>query len=742
MANPRVEIEIAAKSAGFESQFAKLTAGARAAANDMKSSFGSIQGAVAALGVSLSVAGFAAFIKGAIDAADKLNDLSKATGVGATTLGGIGFAAQQAGTDLEGVAKAFGKLNLYIADAQAGNEKALDTFRKLGISIGELKTQRTEEIFAKVADAFASFEDDANKAAGANLLFGKTYQSVLPLLDEGGDSLRKNIGYYERYSGVTEDLVRASDQFNDALTKLQLINRAFANHLAAALLPSLQQLVDRMIEAKEKSTTFRDAASGMIEPLKVLAGWALRVGTTFAILGNQIGGAAAAAQAFFSGEFKSAADILKDVVAQTKASEESFKSTLKALQGGAGADTPEWLKDTRGGPGAVRTRRPTPLFGDAGGAAKSQVDEFARAIERVNKLAAEADLELAAMFSTQEITAAQKALAQLTSSDEWQKFTKPQQDALVARYKMIDAIQRETLEWKKKHEEQEKEIKLFEELQAQQQRAKDEFTGALGKYAEENAIIEKQIGLVGKDDLARQKLTETIEFERLKKQALLADDQEGLVILEEQFNKRIELIEKLAQATAHFAEVQRINTIFADAFSDAIVSIVDGTKSLSQAFKEMERSIVQSISRIAAQKLADAIFGVGPNSSGGPGELFAKLFSGGGGGSFGDIWKWILGLFGFGGGGGGGDILTGLQGFSAGGFPPVGRLSLVGERGPELIYPRAPVGIAPLNDPSYGGRSTVHITQTVNVLPGADTRSARQAAGLLRDATIRAIKDR
>lgn len=733
MATNKVEVEIAAKATGFSTEFAKLTSQAKTASDRIKSAFGGVQTALAGLGVGLSVAGFTAFVKGAVDAADKLNDLAKATGVSATTIGGIGFAAAQAGTDLEGVAKAFGKLNLQIADAQAGNAQTVETFRKLGVSLADLKGLNSEQIFAKLADTFATYEDDANKAAAANALFGKSYQSILPLLDQGGEELRKNIGYYERYSGVTADLVVASDQFNDSLTKLQLLNRAFANHLAAALLPSLQSFVDYMVQAKESSTGFKEAAGDMAESLKYLVKFAVAGAFAFRDFGQFIGSFAAQAKALKDLNFKAIADIGDDSDARMERSKQQLleiKGIIDKISTGPSQDGFHRSPIPLGGFGK---KRKAPNFGNAGaragdGAAKSKVDEFARALERVSKLAADADLELAGMFSTQEITGAQKALATLTSSDEWKKFTAPQQAELTARLQAIDAIQRETAEWKRKNEEQEKSIRLFEEQQQQQQQAVGAFTATLGDYAEQNTFLERSIALVGKDDVARQKLAETIEYERLVRQALLADDDPAaaaarIALLETEFNKRIQLIEMLADASARFQEVQQYNQIFADNFASAVTDVVNGTKSISDAFKDMAKSIADAITRIAAQKLAESIF----NSSG-IGNIFSGLFGGGGG--F-DLGKLIGGLFG---GGGGGDILTGLQGFATGGNPPVGRFSLVGERGPELIYPRSPMTVVPINRAaSGGGTDRATVTQTINVLPGASYQTARQAAKLAAD---------
>jgi len=69
------------------------------------------------LGVGLSVGAFAEVIKGSIDAADELRDMSQKTGVAVGTLNGLGFAAGQAGGDLESIVAAAGKVNKSVAEA-------------------------------------------------------------------------------------------------------------------------------------------------------------------------------------------------------------------------------------------------------------------------------------------------------------------------------------------------------------------------------------------------------------------------------------------------------------------------------------------------------------------------------------------------------------------------------------------------------------------------------------------------
>src|SRR6185436_7495444 len=107
---------------------------------------------------------------------------------------------------------------------------------------------------------FAAAADDAIKAAYGQKLFGKNYQEILPTLDEGGDKIRKNIEYYKQYSGVTDELAKRADEFNDSLTKLNLLSGAFGKHLTAELLGPMQLLVDKLVDAKEKGDGFKESA--------------------------------------------------------------------------------------------------------------------------------------------------------------------------------------------------------------------------------------------------------------------------------------------------------------------------------------------------------------------------------------------------------------------------------------------------------------------------------------------------
>src|SRR4051794_24885455 len=84
--------------------------------------------ALEVLGIGLTVGAFAELIKGSIDAADELRDMSQKTGVAVETLNGLGFAAGQAGGDLESIVAAAGKVNKSVAEAAGGNKDMSEAF--------------------------------------------------------------------------------------------------------------------------------------------------------------------------------------------------------------------------------------------------------------------------------------------------------------------------------------------------------------------------------------------------------------------------------------------------------------------------------------------------------------------------------------------------------------------------------------------------------------------------------------
>lgn len=292
---PLLSIDIEAHYAKFVDAMNKIQASAKKSAGGIEAAFKGVNGTLASLGVGISAAGLVAIVKNAIDAADHLNDLSKKTGVAVDVLGGIGFAAAQAGGDLETAAAAAGKLNKSIAEAGSGNKESVEAFKALGISVqdvgGRLKT--ADKVIAEVADKFENYADGPEKAAIALRLFGKAGADMIPLLNDGGEALRKNIEYFQKYSGVTQDIAEKSDAFNDALEKVKLLSGAAGNQIAAELLPTLQLLVEKMVAVKESSEGFSAVGKAIRTVIEAVSVLGVNTSYVFKEIGNEIGGIAA-----------------------------------------------------------------------------------------------------------------------------------------------------------------------------------------------------------------------------------------------------------------------------------------------------------------------------------------------------------------------------------------------------------------------------------------------------------------
>jgi hypothetical protein len=291
-------------------------------------------GAAIGVGALAAVAGLVVLTKGAIDSADHLNDLSKKTGIAVETLGGIGFAAAQAGGDLDSAAAAVGKLNKSIAEARAGNKEAREAFGLLDLNGLIDSGAAADSVLEALAGRFAEFQDGPEKSALALRIFGKAGADIIPLLDEGAQSLRGNVEYFKRYSRVTAEVAAAADQFNDTQEKMNLLTKSFGLILAAELLPSLQAVSEEILRAKENGSLFETGAAAIRGVFEALAILGANVAFVFKAVGVEIGGIAAQIAALGRGDLKgftAISDAMKADAERARAELDAFER--RVLQG-------------------------------------------------------------------------------------------------------------------------------------------------------------------------------------------------------------------------------------------------------------------------------------------------------------------------------------------------------------------------------------------------------------------------
>lgn len=597
MAAGRLDVLLGLDAAEFTTGLSKAELDAQRFRQNLVRIGGQLGTALGA-GFSAAAVGLGILTKQSIDAADHLNDLSKSTGVAVETLGGIGFAASQAGSDLDGVAQSFGKFNLKIAEAARGEKEASEAFKAIGVSVKDAagKVRAADEIFRDVASAFSSYADGPEKAALGNAIFGKSYQALLPLLADGGKALQENVEYYQRFGGVTTETARAADEFNDTLGKISLVTGQLGRNLATELLPPLQAVADEILKFVEQSNAFDTLAKAARTAFQTIAVLFANVKFVFEGVGREIAAVAAQMTALatldFSG-FKAISDAVKDDGVRARKELDALEKRILGLAAGPslasriGTANPDRQLEriTRGLPSAPSLSGPP---GDRSKAIKPQketIDENTRAF------ASYVD-ELARGLEKEE---------QLTRAQEIRR--KAEQGA----FGQLTAQQRELLSF------YESQFNALDEFEAKV-KANAEAAAAWNRESERLQSVVDQI--VKNDDLQRLK---DLDF-------LL---EQGRITLE-QFNeetRRIAGFDKELDKTGDAA--RELGLTFTSALEDAIVDF----ESLRDVVKGLEKDLV----RIGTRKLVteplgnfftDLFKGLGGSGGSGIGSFIASLFGG------------------------------------------------------------------------------------------------------------------
>jgi hypothetical protein len=873
----RLVVELAASTAKFQSDLGKAAREAEIASKRIGVAFNFAKGVIAGAVGAFSIAGFANLVKGSIDAADHLNDLSQSTGVAVETLSGLDLAAQQSGTSLDSVAKAFGKLNVQIAAGASGNEEALRTFKALGLSMADLGRLTPEEVFSRVADKFEGWTDGANKAAIGNKLFGRAYQEIIPLLNQGGDALRKSTEYALKYGAVTTDVARQADEFNDTVAKLKFQSAAFGRTLAVELLPALQALSNEFLESQENGNEFKAFASDVAGIIKGIATAAIAAVTEISALGNALGAIAAEAAAIATLDFARAREIERLATQDQDARFARSKKLIDAInnppaaiirppkkRGEGKLDAPglgsvdtedtakrildgqikalersikeeeEQLKDRESflqryyQDGYLSTKdyydRRQQVLADAlvkeletydkeiaalqafaaKASPKDRVDAENKIAEAIDKRAAvqkRAAVASAGLFLDEAKAAERFKDAIEDIAIELAGMQGNSTDAILAQFDKAHAALQSEIDLKRQsYDEEERRIAeigqqkldaLRKEVstRAQLTEATRNFSITLDQVNNAQARIDiaRRSGslteleaLQQTSDASRARIADlTREMEAAQRLAETLKSPEALQAVD---NLRLK-IEELAAVGDLVAK--KFNDVFADSLSDALTDFATGAKSFKDILKDLEKSLVSGISRIASQNIAETLFK--PDGAlGGIGGFFSKIFGGKGGdaakgaidgaplqaagatlstagGTLTSAGGTLTGasaslttsgtllttagttlttagasltaaaaslaasagasaasglgsLFGGGGfsSGAGADATMSFFGFAGGGSPPVGRISIVGERGPELFVPKQSGVVIP-NDVLTAKREQRTLNQTVNI---------------------------
>lgn len=690
---------------------------AKRGAADIERSAKRIGAALGAATLALAT-GVALAVKSAIDRADEISKAAQKIGVTTEALSRLQFAAQLSDVSIEQLQQGIGFLGRELDK----NEPLLNS---LGVSVRDAAGNflKADEVFRRVAGVFEDLPDGIEKSRLAAELFGaRVGVDLIPLLNQG----TKGVAALESESDklgntISAQTGRAAEEFNDTLARVKTQLNGVFLEVASRVLPNLQTLATRL-----NDPAFREGFATIINGA---ADAALKVAELISELGNLTTFVSEELAARFGGP--NAQDTVR-----VEQRIQRLKDTIKAIEGQS-VFSPLSILD-------ASELIPSDLISQT----STVIERLQSELERE-----ENKLKLGLELNAQDVPKVQEAVVEAVEADEdalerlkrfYEEQERAAQAAAAARKAAGDAARLAAQNERKLARILEQGLAAQQELTASIQQGAADLSGpaaqAARAYADEQirlVTIQEQLAAAGLLDaeaerqLAIAREQNTAVYERRLKAISEQKTQTELLIADMEFELRLmglsnaerereialryagaeatdeqkKKIEELADSLRRSREATAALDDFRASFEDSVASVLDGSKSIKDAFEDFADAIIAQLARIVAQNLTASLFGE-------RGQL--------GGGSFGG------GLFDF--------FSRFLGGGRAVGGPVTGdRLYPVAEKGqPEVLemygrkylIPGGDGEVTPLRE-GAGGGSTV-VNQVIQVTGTVDGRSAYQ----------------
>jgi lambda family phage tail tape measure protein len=165
-------------------------------------------------------AGLTEFIHSAMEFADRIEDMSKATGMTIPKIIEFQQAVAAAGGNAEGAAKGIQNFYTKLDEARMGSGPLQIAFDKLKISLSDLRKMSDQEIFFKTIDELAKMQPGATQARLATELLGKTFKGLS--IQEVSQKLAELNGQFDGQSRAIQTAADANKRLEEEITRLKL----------------------------------------------------------------------------------------------------------------------------------------------------------------------------------------------------------------------------------------------------------------------------------------------------------------------------------------------------------------------------------------------------------------------------------------------------------------------------------------------------------------------------------------
>jgi hypothetical protein len=224
-------------------------------------------GGIAVAGVAAAGAMAALAIKGS-EVTEQLERISQKTGISIPQLQGLEAAGASVGVSLEDILTATRKFSQAIDGSGKGSVVLTATLKGLGVT-----SKDAHEALLQLADAFAKMPDGAHKSALAVELLGRSGLNLIPLLDKGRAGIESFDEIVQEFGPhITGGAIEATDGWKKSTLELDESWKSVEVTLTENVLPIVNKITDALAVAIVGWTNFAKQIPSIAASIGTLGG--------------------------------------------------------------------------------------------------------------------------------------------------------------------------------------------------------------------------------------------------------------------------------------------------------------------------------------------------------------------------------------------------------------------------------------------------------------------------------------
>jgi hypothetical protein len=651
---------------------------------------GLVTGGLAALGAALSIGSFSSMLQGTIAAQAHLQDLADKVGTTVSSLSQLSPAAKLSGTSMDEVAQMSGKFSKSLAAVIEGNDKATAAFKAFGFSAEDAAKFLDDPVkgLQELAKSFDRALPDGNRTAAMLELLGKGAQGAAPFLKQLAEMGELHTTVTNEQAAAAK---RLEDQWTIMRSAGNSLKNELASFVAEALAPMIEKFnLARQAGAEWGEAVASASRNGKEEQARIQelkAQYDALIVTVSRLQDQQKNehgpGLTSAQLAQLTLTEGKLADVERAYRSLIKARDDLIFAELKGTYFGDAQD--QRLGNMAASLSKVKigfedAAKGVDTFTPAMDAARKSLVDAQIALDDVGKTADE------------KTTPAMKALKEMQASSVWEGWNTTQRNAYTAEMNRVSSLQALnatlqanfkleddldaligqiepkaigfTQEWTKQFglltaahnadlitlerfqeltaallEQQPFEkarqaaadayVKSLEEAIKKQEKLQADAQVGLANYTQQNQLMERELQLIGLDEVARAKAIVAMDAEKERQKLINAGMEELLPALDREVARRQEIV---AQQILLNREMDGWKQLWSDVADRGASFITDFVQHGSSAFKNLWNDFktwaLEAIAKIAAQQI---VLSIAPNFGGVSGAAASSLFGNSGG---------------------------------------------------------------------------------------------------------------